>query len=103
MGKERTPPAFALMGMDEKRFSRPVRIHIAELGSVRYVSDVHEALDCLMYGWPRERNSQHVHALETCLNVIAKSAQANEAEAAFSEAADEAGILLRDTGPRRAP
>ena len=91
------------MGMDEKRFSRPVRIHIAELGSVRYVSDVHEALDCLMYGWPTERNSQHARAIETCLNVIAKSAQANEAEAAFSEAADEAGILLRDTGPRRAP
>jgi hypothetical protein len=67
------------MGMDEKRFSRPVRIHIAELGSVRYVSDVHEALDCLMYGWPTERNSQHARAIETCLNVIAKNAQANEA------------------------
>jgi Protein of unknown function (DUF982) len=86
--------------MDEKCFSHPIRIHIAELGTVRYVSNVHEALDCLMYGWPTERNSECARAIETCLNVISKSAQASEAEAAFSDAAEEAGILLHGPEPR---
>jgi hypothetical protein len=86
-------------GQEEKRFSRSIRILIAELGRVRYVSDVHEALDCLMYGWPTEHNSQYARAIETCLNVIAKRGHVNEAEAAFSDAADEAGLLLRGPGP----
>ena len=80
--------------MEEKRFSHPIRIHIAEFGTVRYISDVHEALDCLMYCWSTERNSRHTRAIETCLNVIANGAHANEAEAAFNDAADEAEILL---------
>ena len=37
-----------------------------------------------MYGWPTARNSHHAaRAIETCLNVIAKGAHANDAEAAF--------------------
>jgi hypothetical protein len=86
--------------MDEKLFSRPVRIHIAGLGTFRHVSNVHEALDCLIYGWPTEHNSRNTRAIETCLNVMAKGAHANEAEAAFNDAADEAGLLLR--GPNLA-
>ena len=53
-----------------------------------------------MYCWPGERSSQHARAIETCLKVIAKGGHANEAEAAFSAAADEAGILLHGPGHR---
>ena len=99
-GEGTTPAASALLGMEEKRFSHPIRIHIAGLGTVRYVSDVHEALDCLMYGWPTEHNSQHARAIETCLNVVAKGGRAHEAEAAFNDAAVEAGILQHGPGHR---
>jgi Protein of unknown function (DUF982) len=87
-------------GIDEKRFAYPFRVHLAELGTVRYVSDVHEALDCLIYGWPAGHSLRHAHALDTCLKVLAKARSTTEAEAAFGEAAEEAGILLHGPIPR---
>ena len=89
-----------VIGHGRKAVLHPIRIHIAGLGTVRYVSDVHEALDCLMYGWPAEHNSQHARAIETCLNVVAKGGRAHEAEAAFNDAAVEAGILQHGPGHR---
>ena len=100
---ERPRPTARLFPMSQKRFSQPVRIHLEQFGTVRVIADVHEALDCLMYGWPTERNSQHTRAIETCLSVLTKNALAHEAEAAFSDAADEAGILLREKSRRGVP
>ena len=59
--------------IDEGRFSFPFRIHLGEMGTVRCVSNIHEALDCLIYGWPGGHSTQHAHALDTCLQVLAKT------------------------------
>ena len=86
--------------MDEKLFGHPLRVHLAELGTVRYVCDVHEALDCLMYGWPARHSPHHARALDTCLKVLEKRRSTIEAEAAFGEAAEQAGILVHGPMPR---
>ena len=64
------------------------------------ITDVHEALDCLMYGWPERRGSQHAEALDTCLKVLAGERSGREAEKVFTDAATEAGILLTGPTPR---
>ena len=84
--------------MDEGQFSFPCRIHVGEMGTVRCVSNIHEALDCLIYAWPGGYGTQHSHALDTCLHALAKTRSTTEAEAAFAEAAEEAGILVH--GPK---
>ena len=88
------------MNMSQKRFSQPVRIHLEQFGTVRVITDVHEALDCLMYGWPERRGSQHAEALDTCLKVLAGERSGREAEKVFTDAATEAGILLTGPTPR---
>ena len=80
--------------IDEGQFAFPFRIHLGEMGTVRCVSNIHEALDCLIYGWPAGHSTQHAHALDTCLHVLAKTLSSTEAEAAFAKAAEEAGILV---------
>jgi hypothetical protein len=86
--------------MSQKKFTHPVRLHFEQFGTIREVSDVHQALDCMMSGWPDKRGSAHGHALDMCLKVLAGQRSGREAEQAFIEAATEAGILLQSPKPR---
>jgi hypothetical protein len=93
-------PAQRFVAMEEKRFSRTVRIQLAAFGNVRSVSDTHEALDCLIYCWPGERGPRHRDAIDACLKVIDGHRSTIDAEKAFVEAAREAGILEQGTAHR---
>ena len=86
--------------MSQKKFTHPVRLHFEQFGTTREVSDVHQALDCMMYGWPENRGSAHGQALDVCLKVLAGQRSGREAEQAFIKAATEAGILLQSQKPR---
>ena len=49
-----------VLGMEEKRFSHPIEI-TSRRGNGSVCSDVHEALDCLMYGWrPSQSTTQEL-------------------------------------------
>ena len=47
-----------------------------------------------MTDWPGERDQWHRDALDACLKVIEGYRSTADAETAFREAADRAGILL---------
>lgn len=82
--------------MDDKMFSRTIRVAFDE-GSERHaVGSVREATELLMSTeWPR-RGERHREAAETCMKVQEGARSTVDAERAFAEAAVEAGILLRD-------
>ncbi len=91
---------FVAIGMEEKPFSRAIRVHLVEFGKVRVVSNTHEALDCLMYCWPGERGPRHRDAIDACLKVLEGYRSTTDAEKAFADAAGEAGVLLEGPAPR---
>ncbi len=82
--------------MDDKRFSRTILVALGEGGETHDVGSAREATELLMStAWP-ERGERHREAAETCMKVLEGARSTVDAERAFSEAAVEAGILLRE-------
>ena len=79
--------------MTEKRFDRPIVISLRR-GESRAITSARQAADFLMTDWPGERHQWHRDALDACLKVIEGYRSTADAETAFREAADRAGILL---------
>ena len=88
----RNPPRVSPV-MEDKRFSRAIKVRFKQFGQARTVADAHQALDCLMYCWPADRGPRHRDALDACLKVIDGHRSTIDAEKAFTEAAREADIL----------
>jgi hypothetical protein len=79
--------------MTERRFDRPIVVSLKE-GERLKIASAQQAADFLMADWPGERDEWHRDALEACLKVIEGYRSTADAENAFREAADRAGILL---------
>jgi hypothetical protein len=77
----------------EKLFDRPILIS-PRRGESLDIKSAQQAADFLMTGWPGERNQWHRDALDACLKVIEGYRSTADAETAFREAANRAGILL---------
>ena len=81
--------------MTENRFDRPIVVSLREGESLK-IASAQQAADFLMADWPGERDEWHRDALEACLKVIEGYRSTADAENAFREAADRAGIRLSD-------
>jgi hypothetical protein len=79
--------------MTEKRFDRPIVISLRR-GESLDITSAQQAADFLMTDWPGERDQWHRDALDACLKVMEGYRSTADAETAFREAADRAGILL---------
>jgi hypothetical protein len=82
--------------MDNKPFSRPVRISLGGTPREVEVASAKQAADLLMGEWPRHRDERHRDAVDACLKVLEGYRSTEDAEHAFREAAATAGILLPD-------
>jgi hypothetical protein len=87
--------------MMEKLFDRPVVVSRGTRGETLKVVSAGQAADFLMAEWPGERNEWHRDAVDACLKVVEGHRSTEDAETAFREAADRAGILLPDRPARR--
>ena len=78
-----------------KAFSRPILVR-AEPDDLRSIVSVDQAAEFLMSGWPAERDDWHRDAVDACLKVLEGYRSTADAERAFREAAQRAGIMVSD-------
>jgi len=81
-----------------KPFQHPILIQSGPAPSVRTIDSVEQAADFLMSEWSGERDSWHRDALDACLKVMDGHRSTIDAENAFHEFADKAGILQPASG-----
>ena len=80
--------------MAEKPFHRPIAVSHGTGGETLEIASVQQAADLLMSAdWPGERDAWHRDAVDACLKVIEGNRSTEDAENAFRQAADKAGIL----------
>ena len=78
--------------MDDKSFDTPITVTLD--GAPRAVASVRAASEMLMsVDWPGARDDRHAEAVDTCLKVLDGHRSTEDARAAFSAAAGDAGIL----------
>ena len=82
--------------MAEKLFDRPVVVSRGLHGETLKVVSARQAADFLMAHWPGERDEWHRDAVDACLKVIEGYRSTADAETAFREAVQRAGILLSE-------
>ncbi len=76
----------------ETRWRHVVLIACKRTGSMQAIATTQQALHCLLTHWPIAEGAAYMRALQICEGVEAKRARADEAEAAFRDACDEAHI-----------
>jgi Protein of unknown function (DUF982) len=79
--------------MAEKLFHRPIAVSRGTGGSVEIASTEQAAKLLMSADWPGERDAWHRDAVDACLKVIEGNRSTEDAEKAFRQAADKAGIL----------
>jgi hypothetical protein len=75
-----------------KPFSHPVLVR-GKLDNLRSIASADQAADFLMSEWPAERDEWHRDAVDACLKVLEGYRSTVDAEHAFREAAERAGIM----------
>jgi hypothetical protein len=79
--------------MAEKLFHRSIAVTRDPGGSLK-IASAEQAAELLMSAaWPGERDEWHRDAVDACLKVIEGNRSTEDAEKAFRQAADKAGIL----------
>lgn len=84
------------MGMDVGRWEEPITFETEKLGQYRTISSAAEAARALGDDWPAETGKALRAARETCLAVLEGKAEPAAARKAFVDAAEEAGVFIRD-------
>jgi beta-glucosidase-like glycosyl hydrolase len=77
----------------------PITIEINEAGHYRNITSVEEANLFLLHDWPQEKGLAQLAAQRACLDALMGKVAAEEARAAFIEAAKESGIYIAE-GPQ---
>ena len=75
-------------------FSKPVPVAEGVIGDIRYVSSASSALGLLTGHWREQGTAKHKAAIRACQFAMHGDMSAENARTAFSEAADEARILV---------
>lgn len=80
--------------MDRGWFDEPVPVILPCNPDVTYnVTGLFQAVDILLNKWPTNGGSAHFRAREACMAAMEGTISPEEARLAFTEAAEEAGIL----------
>jgi beta-glucosidase-like glycosyl hydrolase len=74
----------------------PITIEINEAGHYRNITSVEEANEFLLHDWPQEKGLAQLAARRACLDALMGKVAAEEARAAFIEAAKESGIYIAE-------
>lgn len=89
------------------QFSPPVRVSIGKAGNIAHgVASPEKAAEILLEQWPAPWGPKHLAARKAVLRAMESAyttATLASARRAFSEAAEEAGILLPEPPPSLAP
>lgn len=83
--------------MSNPRFA-PVSIALGRIGLTRIVTSVREAAECILSDeWPRRHGKADTAARKALLGAMEGKVSAEDARAAFEQAAKDAGILMENT------
>ena len=90
-----TPQACRRFRHMHKPFAHPILLRADRTRNVRTIDSADQAADFLMSEWSGERDNWHRDALDACLKVLEGYRSTIDAENAFREFAQKAGILER--------
>lgn len=79
--------------MIDDLWDKPVELMIDGPDHFHCVGNSREAVACLSNSWPGEHDALYATARRTCLKAIEGKVRSEEAQAAFINAAENAGIL----------
>jgi hypothetical protein len=82
--------------MNATRWQSPVMLACKKSGQYFVITNTQEALDMLSAKWPVSEGRAFIEALEICAAVMEGRRRPEEAQSAFLNAADEAGIPVVD-------
>lgn len=82
--------------MERGWFDKPVPVILPGKANVTHnVSNVFQAVEILLKRWPTKGGPAHLQARMACLAAMEGTVSPGEARLAFTDAAAEAGILVR--------
>ena len=79
--------------MQSSWFTKPVSIATGISGDIRYIMSAQEAVSALTGNWPEKRSLRYRTAWRACKTAVTGETPAEDARAAFVDAAEQARIL----------
>ncbi|WP_394891633.1 DUF982 domain-containing protein [Mesorhizobium sp. AaZ16] len=89
---------WVLVRLEDRPFDRAVKVHGTCAGQAQHIGSARQASEWLFYQWPAEEDTDKGVAGRawTCFEALQGKFDPVAARKAFSEAAEEAGILIGD-------